>query len=69
MLKVKYPAPATNGIRTPQSGPKLRVVPVEVLQSAVARHYLCMRKLTIFSVSQWTDAGDALTSVLFSFGM
>jgi len=32
VLKVKYPAPATNSIRTPQSGTKPRAVPVEVLE-------------------------------------
>jgi hypothetical protein len=39
VLTEKCPTPATNGIRTPHSSPKLRAVPVEVLQSVVARHY------------------------------
>ena len=69
MLTEKYPAPATNGIRILQSSPKLRAVPIDMLQSIVARLYLYMRKLTSFSVSHWTDTGEALTSVLFSFGM
>ena len=69
MLTEKYPAAATNGTRTPRFSPKLRAVPVEVLQSVVACHYLYMRKLTSFFVSQRTDTGEALTSVLFSFGI